>query len=345
MKTLSPDELVTSGVQGILANSYHLYLRPGLDILRRAGGLHPFMRWNRPILTDSGGYQVFSLARLKRVEDDGVQFQSHIDGSYHYLTPAKVIEIQRAIGSDLIMPLDLCTPYPVSYAQAEKWNQQTLLWASEAQDAQREQPFLYGHPQELWGIVQGSVFEKLRKESVQQLIDMNFPGYAIGGLAVGEPRVAFQEMVALCTELLPENKPRYLMGVGKPEEIVEAVSQGIDFFDCVLPTRLGRNGSAFSWNGRISVKAAHEKEVFEPIDPNCSCYCCREFTRAYLRHLFVANEILALRLVSLHNVHFYQELTAEIRRRIADGTFGDWKSKIQGTLAAAEPFDDDSTPL
>ncbi len=345
VKTLSPDELVTSGVQGILANSYHLYLRPGLDVLRRAGGLHPFMHWDLPILTDSGGYQVFSLARLKRVEDDGVRFQSHIDGSYHQLTPAKVIEIQRVIGSDLIMPLDLCTPYPVSYAQAEKWNQQTLLWASEAQEAHHQQPFLYGHPQELWGIVQGSVFEKLRRESAEQLIEMNFPGYAIGGLAVGEPRVAFKEMVALCTELLPENKPRYLMGVGKPEEIVEAVSMGIDFFDCVLPTRLGRNGSAFSWNGRISVKAAHEKEAFEPIDSNCSCYCCREFTRAYLRHLFVANELLALRLVSLHNVHFYQELTAEIRRRISDGTFGDWKSKIQETLAAAEPFSDVSAPL
>lgn len=337
VKALSPDELITSGVQGILANSYHLYLRPGLDVLRLAGGLHPFMHWDRPILTDSGGYQVFSLAKLKRVEDDGVLFQSHIDGSYHQLTPAKVIEIQRAIGSDLIMPLDLCAPYPVTFSQAEKWHQQTLLWASEAQDAHAQQPFLYGHPQELWGIVQGSIFEKLRRDSTQQLMEMDFPGYAIGGLAVGEPRTAFKEMVELCTGILPQDKPRYLMGVGMPAEIVEAVAMGIDFFDCVLPTRVGRNGSAFSWQGRISIKAAHEKDAFRPIDENCSCYACQHFTRAYLRHLFVADEILGKRLVSLHNVHFYQELTAQIRRRISDETFGDWSKEIQTELAAAEP--------
>ena len=337
VKTLSPDELMGAGVQGILANSYHLYLRPGLEVLRAAGGLHKFMGWPRPILTDSGGYQVFSLARLKRVQDEGVLFQSHIDGSYHFLTPAKVVEIQRAIGSDLMMPLDLCAPYPTTYSQAKEWHEQTLLWAAEAQKAHEEQPFLYGHPQELWGIVQGSTFEDLRRESAEQLIEMDFPGYAIGGLAVGEPRAVFLEMVELCAELLPEDKPRYLMGVGTPADLLDAVALGMDFFDCVLPTRVGRGGSAFTWNGRLSVKAAHEKEAFVPIDANCHCYTCQKFTRGYLRHLFVAEELLALRLVSLHNVHFYQELMAQVRRRIADGTFSDWKAEIQGTLAEAEP--------
>jgi queuine tRNA-ribosyltransferase len=336
VKTLSPDELLAAGVQGILANSYHLYLRPGLDVLRAAGGLHPFMNWHRPILTDSGGYQVFSLASLKRVEDEGVLFQSHIDGSYHFLTPAKVIEIQRAIGSDLMMPLDLCAPYPVSYGQAKEWHQQTLLWAAEAQRAHEEQPFLYGHSQELWGIVQGSTFENLRRESVTELVQMDFPGYAIGGLAVGEPRAIFLEMVELCAELLPEDKPRYLMGVGTPADLLDAIALGMDFFDCVLPTRVGRGGSAFTWKGRLSVKAAHEKEAFAPIDSNCSCYTCRNFSRAYLRHLFVAEELLALRLVSLHNVHFYQELMGQVRLRIGNGTFSEWKSDIQGVLAEAE---------
>jgi len=336
VKTLSPDELVAAGVQGILANSYHLYLRPGLDVLRSAGGLHKFMNWNRPILTDSGGYQVFSLANLKRVEDEGVLFQSHIDGSYHFLTPAKVIEIQRAIGSDLMMPLDLCAPYPTTYAQAKEWHEQTLLWAAEARLEQEQQPFLYGHPQELWGIVQGSTFEDLRRESASELVAMNFPGYAIGGLAVGEPRAIFLEIVELCAELLPEEMPRYLMGVGTPADLLDAVALGMDFFDCVLPTRVGRGGSAFTWKGRLSVKAAHEKEAFIPIDLDCPCYTCRNFTRAYLRHLFVAEELLALRLVSLHNLHFYQELMARMRGRIADGTFSVWKSEIQQILREVE---------
>ncbi|MFH1010873.1 MAG: tRNA guanosine(34) transglycosylase Tgt [bacterium] len=336
VKTLSPDELLGAGVQGILANSYHLYLRPGLEVLRAAGGLHRFMNWHRPILTDSGGYQVFSLANLKRVEDEGVLFQSHIDGSYHFLTPAKVIEIQRAIGSDLMMPLDLCAPYPTTYAQAKEWHEQTLLWAAEAQHEHEKQPFLYGHPQELWGIVQGSTFEDLRRESIERLSEMDFPGYAIGGLAVGEPRAVFLEMVELCAELLPGEKPRYLMGVGTPADLLDAVALGMDFFECVLPTRVGRGGSAFTWKGRLSVKAAHEKEAFTPMDSDCSCYACRNFTRAYLRHLFVAEESLALRLVSLHNVHFYQELMARMRQKIADGTFSHWKSEIQETLREAE---------
>lgn len=342
MKTLSPDELVRAGVQGILANSYHLYLRPGVDVLRAAGGLHAFMHWDRPILTDSGGYQVFSLARLKRVEDDGVLFQSHVDGSYHFLTPAKVIEIQRAIGSDLIMPLDLCAPYPVPRDQAKEWHEQTLLWAADAKAAHLAQPFVHGLAQELWGIVQGSIFEDLRREAIARLVDIGFPGYAIGGLAVGEPQSALSEIVELCSELLPADKPRYLMGVGTPADLLDAVALGMDFFDCVLPTRVGRGGSAFTWNGRLSVKAAHEKEVFTPIDSNCSCDTCRNFTRAYLRHLFVAEELLALRLVSLHNVHFYQELMAQIRERITRGTFSEWRAEVRDSLAAAEPGAEDS---
>jgi queuine tRNA-ribosyltransferase len=342
VKTLSPDELVRAGVQGLLANSYHLYLRPGLEVLRGAGGLHPFMHWDRPILTDSGGYQVFSLARLKRVEDDGVLFQSHVDGSYHFLTPAKVVEIQRAIGSDVTMPLDLCAPYPVPRDHAKEWHEQTLLWAADAKAAHLAQPFVHGKAQELWGIAQGSIFEDLRREAVARLIDIDFPGYAIGGLAVGEPQSALSEIVELCSELLPKDKPRYLMGVGTPADLLDAVALGMDFFDCVLPTRVGRGGSAFSWNGRLSVKAAHEKEAFTPIDRNCTCDTCRNFTRAYLRHLFVAEELLALRLVSLHNVHFYQELMTQVRERIASGTFSQWRAEIRDALAAAEPGAEDS---
>lgn len=337
VKTLSPDELVQAGVQGILANSYHLYLRPGLDVLRSAGGLHPFMHWERPIVTDSGGYQVYSLASLKRVEADGVLFQSHIDGSYHFLTPAKVIEIQRAIGSDLIMPLDLCASYPVPYGEAKEWHEQTMLWAAEAKEVHVSEPFLYGYAQQLWGIVQGSIFANLRREAIERLVEMDFPGFAIGGLAVGEPSSAFLEIVELCADLLPEDRPRYLMGTGMPADLLDVVALGMDFFDCVLPTRVGRGGSAFTWQGRLSVKAAHEKEAFRPIDPDCSCYTCRNFTRAYLRHLFVAEEMLALRLVSLHNVHFYQRLMAEVRRQITDGTFTGWAAEIRETLAVAEP--------
>jgi queuine tRNA-ribosyltransferase len=339
VKTLTPDELVHAGVQAILANSYHLYLRPGLEILKQAGGLHRFMHWEHPILTDSGGYQVFSLAELKKVREDGVEFQSHLDGSYHFFTPAKVLEIQRAIGSDMMMVLDLCAPYPCSHGQAEQWHEMTVRWAEMALEAKAETAELYGHRQELWAIVQGSVYSDLRRASAQALSNLDFPGYAIGGLAVGEPTTVFQEMVELSASLLPEYKPRYLMGVGLPEDLLFAIAQGVDFFDCVLPTRNGRNGMAFTWNGKLHVRAAREKENFVPIDEHCGCYTCRNFTRAYLRHLFVAEELLALRLVSLHNVYFYQELMRHAREHIQSGDYRSWMERI------LPPLQMNSSPL
>lgn len=336
VKTLSPHELVDASVQAVLANSYHLYLRPGLDILQQAGGLHKFMQWSRPILTDSGGYQVFSLAEIRKVQDDGVKFQSHLDGSYHFFSPMKVVEIQRAIGSDMMMVLDLCPPYPCSEQQARDWNKITTRWAETAQIFWGELPEYYGHRQNLWAIMQGSVYEELRKESAAALVDLNFPGYAIGGLAVGEPKTIFRELVDLSAGLLPEEKPRYLMGVGYPEDLVYSVGCGVDFFDCVLPTRNGRNGWAFTWNGRIVVRAAREKENFFPIDEDCGCYTCRNFDRAYLRHLLVADEILGLRLVSLHNVYFYQRLMKEMRAHISAGDYSEWSKSTIAKLTETQ---------
>lgn len=337
VKTLTPDELEGAGTQAILANSYHLYLRPGVETLQQAGGLHRFMRWPHPILTDSGGYQVFSLAELKKVRENGVEFQSHIDGSYHTFTPENVVHIQRTIGGDMMMALDLCAPYPCSHGQAKEWHEMTARWAAAAQRADAEAPLLYGHRQNLWAIMQGSVYEDLRRESAEVLVDMDFPGYAIGGLAVGEPKTIFRDMVALSAPLLPEEKPRYLMGVGFPDDLLFAMGQGIDFFDCVLPTRNGRNGTAFTWKGKLIVKAAREKQSFIPIDEECDCYTCRRFDRAYIRHLFVAEELLALRLVSLHNVHFYQSLMRTGQEHIRSGDYRTWMEATMENLQIEEP--------
>lgn len=328
VKTLTPRELVESHVQAMLANSYHLYLRPGLDILKEAGGLHRFMRWERPILTDSGGFQVFSLAEIRKVHEHGVRFQSHLDGSYHEFTPESVVKIQRHIGSDMMMVLDLCPPYPCSHSQADDWNRLTIQWAKQALVAEAEQPLLYGHRQNLWAIVQGSTYHDLRKESAAALIDLDFPGYAIGGMAVGEPKSIFHELVPLTVEMLPKHKPRYLMGVGFPEDLLRCVSWGVDFFDCVLPTRNGRNGCAFTWNGRVIIKTARHKSEFVPLEADCECYTCRTYDRAYLRHLFVCDELLGLRLISLHNVHFYQDLMRQMRAHLDAGDFGPWMQSV-----------------
>ncbi len=330
VKTLTPDELKAAGSQAVLSNTYHLYLRPGTEILEKAGGLHRFMKWDRPILTDSGGYQVFSLTALKKVRDHGVEFQSHLDGSYHTFTPEKVVAIQRSIGSDMMMVLDLCAPYPCTHEQAGQWHIITARWAAEAREAEAKLPPLYGHRQNLWAIVQGSVYSDLRQASLDALTALDFPGYAIGGLAVGEPKTVFREMVEYTTPLLPAHKPRYLMGVGFPEDLLFCMAQGVDFFDCVLPTRNGRNGTAFTWDGKVTVKAAREKERFAPIEEGCGCYTCRTFDRAYIRHLFAAEELLALRLVSLHNIHFYQSLVRAAREHIRAG---DYRSFMDATLA------------
>jgi queuine tRNA-ribosyltransferase len=336
VKTLTPDELEAAGVQAILANTYHLYLRPGTEILQQAGGLHRFMAWNHPIITDSGGYQVFSMAELKRVREDSVEFQSHLDGSYHTFTPEKVVHIQRVIGSDLMMVLDLCAPYPCSHGQAKQWHEITVRWAAAARDADEQSSWLHGHRQNLWAIVQGSVFADLRRESAAALVEMDFPGYAVGGLAVGEPKTVFSEMLELTAALLPPDKPRYLMGVGFPEDLLYSIGQGMDFFDCVLPTRNGRNGTAFTWKGKVIVKAAHERDRFEPLDEACDCYTCRRFNRAYLRHLFAAEELLALRLVSLHNVHFYQSLLRAAREHIRAGDYREWSARTAADLQVNE---------
>lgn len=328
VKTLSPDELEQIGAQIILSNTYHLYLRPGPELVHQAGGLHRFMNWQRPILTDSGGYQVFSLAELNKVKIEGVRFQSHLDGSYHFFSPESVIEIQRKLGSDIMMVLDECTSYPCTLDQAIESNKITLDWAKRSLNAFLNSQPLYGFDQTLFAIVQGSTYEEVRRQSATALVDMNFPGYAIGGLSVGEPKEAMFEMTNICTEILPENKPRYLMGVGKPEDLVEAIELGIDMFDCVMPTRNGRKGTVFTRNGPLVVKNATNKDDFSPIDPECRCYACRNFTRAYIRHLFKAEEILGMRLASLHNLYFYLELLRQAREAILLDQYLKWKKEF-----------------
>lgn len=328
VKTLSPAELHDASVQIILGNTYHLYQRPGHELIREFGGLHRFMGWDKPILTDSGGYQVFSLKDLREIDENGVKFQSHIDGSAHYFTPEKVLDIQMHLGSDIMMVLDECPPYPSTEDYARRSNEVTLKWARESKLLYDKKSPFYDHRQWLFGIVQGSVYPEIREYSATALIDMDFPGYAIGGLAVGEPKDKMFEMTTLCTDWLPENKPRYLMGVGMPEDLIMAIDLGVDMFDCVIPTRNARNGTVFTRQGKMIIKAARFKSDQLPIDPECDCYCCRNFSRGYIRHLFNTNEILGLRLSTLHNIHFYLWLTGEARRQIMNDTFNQWKKAI-----------------
>jgi len=335
VKTLSSHELEEIGAQIILGNTYHLYLRPGQDLVQAAGGLHSFMNWSRPILTDSGGYQVFSLASLNKVKLDGVRFQSHLDGSYHYFTPESVIQTQRCLGSDIMMVLDECTPYPCSLEQAIASNEITLNWAQRSYQAFRASDPLYGHEQTLFAIVQGSTYENVRRMSAEALVALDFPGYAIGGLSVGEPKSAMFEMTDVCTTILPEHKPRYLMGVGKPEDLVESIGLGVDMFDCVMPTRNGRKGTVFTWNGPMVVKNATFIDDFQPIDPDCQCYTCRNYTRAYIRHLFKAEEILGMRLASLHNLYFYLELMRRAREAILSDDYAGWRKSFYDRYAVA----------
>lgn len=314
--------------QIVLSNTYHLYLRPGTEILEAAGGLHQFMNWQKPILTDSGGYQVFSLTELRKLKENGVEFRSHLDGSKHFFTPEKVIKIQRSIGSDIMMVLDECAPYPCDYEYAKKSVQLTSNWAVLNKNAFTNSEPKYGHRQFLFGIIQGSIYKELRKKSVEDLLKLDFDSYAIGGLAVGEPTEMMYELVDYTTDLMPEEQPRYLMGVGRPENILESIARGIDMFDCVMPTRNARNANIFTWNGTFSMRNAKYKDDFKPLDENCSCYTCQNFSRAYLRHLFVAEEILALELASIHNLYFYLELLRRARKKIIDGSFNEWKNQV-----------------
>ncbi|MCG8603916.1 tRNA guanosine(34) transglycosylase Tgt [bacterium] len=328
VKTLSPDELLDVGSQIILGNTYHLYLRPGSKIVEKAGGLHRFSGWPRPILTDSGGYQVYSLAGLRKVTDDGVTFQSHHDGSYHELTPEIAVEIQMSLGSDIMMVLDECPPYPCTEAYARESVTRTIDWAARCQRKSANTEPVFGYDQKLFAIVQGSTSESLRQSCAKRLVEMDFPGYAIGGLSIGEPKSILFEMADLCTDCLPTDRPRYLMGMGKPEDLVQGIALGVDMFDCVIPTRNGRKGQVFTWNGPMQVKNAEYKEDFRPIDEDCACYACANFSRAYIRHLFQSDEILGMRLGSLHNLYFYHQLTAQIREHLGSGTFSEWKKNF-----------------
>jgi len=332
VKTLSPDELKEIGAQIILCNAYHLFLRPGKDVIKKLGGIHNFISWNRPILTDSGGYQIFSLALLRKVNDEGVEFQSHIDGMKHFLTPENIIEIQLDLGADIIMPLDECVHYPCSKDHAQVAMKRTIDWArrSKAALAENREPIIENR-QLLFGIIQGATYEDLRKDCAKELVEMDFSGYAIGGVSVGEPKNLRYNIVNLVTDLLPLDKPRYLMGVGLPEDIITAVELGVDMFDCVVPTRYGRNGTAFTSGGKIIVRNSPYIDDSRPLDKNCSCYTCRNFSRAYLRHLFNSEEILGLRLVSLHNVHFFLELMEKIKEAIRLDRFSEFKKEFLST--------------
>lgn len=326
VKALSNSELKDTGAEIILGNAYHLYLRPGLDIIRKAGGLHKFMGWDRPILTDSGGYQVFSLATLRKLSDNGAEFSSHIDGSKHILTPEKVIDIQQALGSDIMMMFDECVHYPAAKDYVEQSLALTTRWAKRSKDHFDKSPAK--GKQLLFGIVQGSTYLDLRKRAVEDLVAIGFDGYAIGGVSVGEPRSLIYEIAENAAALLPEEKPRYLMGVGMPQDILEAISRGCDMFDCVVPTRNGRNGQAFTFDGELQLRNAAYKEDFRPIDENCGCFACRTHTRSYIRHLFNTEELLGLRLVSLHNIHFYVKLIELSRKAIAESRFASFKSEF-----------------
>ncbi|MEN3039555.1 MAG: tRNA guanosine(34) transglycosylase Tgt [Candidatus Kryptonium sp.] len=328
VKAVEQRELTEIGAKIILGNTYHLYLRPGTDVILKAGGLHRFISWDRGILTDSGGFQIFSLAQFRKISKDGVKFQSHIDGSYHFFTPESVVEIQRILGSDIMMCLDECTPYPCDYDYALKSNQLTIEWAKRSREKFDKTQPLYGHSQAIFGIVQGSVYPEIRANSVEELLKLDFHGYAIGGLAVGEPVDVMYQITEFTASLLPWDKPRYLMGVGTPENILESISRGVDMFDCVIPTRNGRNATLYTRNGKFSIKNSIYKDDFTAVDPECDCYTCKNFTRAYLRHLFNADEILALQLASIHNLAFYLWLVREARNHIIKGDFSEWKEGL-----------------
>ena len=320
VKAMSPEELINLNAEIILGNTYHLFLKPGMDIMAKAGGLHKFMGWNRPILTDSGGFQVFSLSSLRKITEKGVHFASHIDGTRFFLGPEESMAIQRTLGSDIVMAFDECTPYPADYKTAEKSMRQTTRWEA----VSREQKLLDG--QQLFGIVQGSMYRDLREESAKELVNIGFEGYAIGGLSVGEPEEMMFEVLDWTVSHLPEDKPHYLMGVGTPKQLVEAVARGIDMFDCVIPTRLARHGSAYISDGTtIPIKAGRYSEDFTPIDGKCDCYCCRNFTKAYVRHLLNVGEILGMRLLTLHNLYYFINFMSKIRESLDNGTFAEFR--------------------
>ncbi|SPF47693.1 tRNA-guanine transglycosylase [Syntrophobacter sp. SbD1] len=320
VKSISPEELESLGVQIILGNTYHLYLRPGDERIARLGGLHKFMGWDYPILTDSGGFQVFSLARINKIEEEGVLFQSHIDGSRHLITPESAIGIQKNLGSDIMMCFDECTPYPISYEYASESVQRTIRWSLRSKEASA------GSDQALFAIVQGGVFKDLREMCLEKLAETGFDGYAIGSLSVGESKEQMLEVMNWLAPKLPDSAPRYVMGVGAPEDLVEGVRAGVDMFDCVMPTRNARNGTLFTSRGAVHIKNSGYAEDSGPLDPDCGCYTCRRFSRAYLRHLYMCRELLSYRLNTIHNLHYYLDLMAQVRAAIAAGRFEQWRA-------------------
>ncbi len=316
IKTINHKDLEDMGVKILLSNSYHLYLRPTHKLIEKAGGLHKFMNWPHSILTDSGGFQVFSLSNLRKINDKGVEFQSWHDGSMHMITPEKSMEIQNSIGADIIMAFDECAPHPSTHEQAKKALERTTVWAKQCLDG-------HNRPDEqaLFGIVQGGMYKELRERSAKELVDLDFPGYAIGGLSVGEDKKLMYEVLSYVPCLLPQEKPRYLMGIGTPEDLIEGVKQGIDMFDCVMPTRIGRHGTVFGFQQRINIKNAAYREDFSPLVSGCVCYTCKTYTRAYVRHLIKANEVLGFALISMHNISYLHQLMEKARNAILDGSF------------------------
>ena len=322
VKAVLPRDLKEIGASIILSNTYHLYLRPGFDVVKEAGGLHEFMGWNSPILTDSGGFQVFSLGSLRKITDDGVVFKSHLDGSEHFISPEKATEIQNALGADIIMSFDECVQYPCDYSQAKSAVDRTTQWAKRCKNAHKR------HDQALFGIIQGSVYKELRLKSVADLVELDFPGYAIGGLSVGEPKDKMYEVLDYTVPLLPRDKPRYLMGVGSADSLIEGVMHGVDMFDCVLPTREARHGTVMTTKGKLVLRNATYSRDYNPIDPECDCYACSNFSRAYIRHLIKADEILASMLTSIHNLKFLIDLMKKIRKAILEDRFVEFKQNF-----------------
>ncbi len=322
VKAVSPEDLEDAGVKIILANTYHLYLRPGHKVIKRLGGLHRFMNWSGPILTDSGGFQVYSLARLRSISEEGVIFQSHLDGSRHFIGPEEAVEIQEALGADIMMAFDECAPYPSGYEYVTSSVKRTSVWAHRCLEHKNNKE------QAIFGIIQGGMFSDLREMSAKDLVGMGFDGYALGGLSVGEDRETRLRIVSETRDFLPENKPVYLMGVGAPEDLVKAVMLGVDMFDCVMPTRNARNGTLFTARGKLTIKNARYVDDERPVDENCRCYTCSSFSRAYLRHLFMAREILAYRLNTIHNLYYYTHLMAEMRQAIKEERIGEFSSAL-----------------
>ena len=323
VKAMTPEELKEIGSQIILSNTYHLYMRPGHELVKEAGGLHKFMNWDKPILTDSGGFQVFSLGPLRKITEEGVTFKSHLDGSRHFISPEKAMEIQNALGSDIMMAFDECAPYPADREYVKNSLERTTRWLQRCKDAHKNT-----ENQALFGIIQGGMYKDLREQSAKEITAIDLPGYAIGGLSVGEPKPLMYEVLEYTTPLMPVDKPRYLMGVGSPDDLIEGVIRGVDMFDCVLPTRIARNGTAMTSQGKVVVRNAAYAKDFTPLDPECDCYCCKNYTKAYIRHLVKANEILAARLITTHNLRFLLKLMEQVRQAIREDRLLDFREEF-----------------